>query len=192
MPSFTHNSFVCRAETIEMSSILFQRGCSWGLVPVSLYDESIASLATVQDSACEVCTLKILLKKLQRGGKWGHHPITIWIWSSLQCSLLQRPSFRWVKSRTVWQGMWWKLQCSGKPANFHLPSMLNFQIPVFPFCNFYFLWLEWLFIDLTSVVINECKQNIYFTDQLLDLIHSEMVNSLIWRHLKLHLQDSAS
>lgn len=67
MPSFTHNSFVCRAETIEMSSILSQRGCSQSLFPVSLYDESIASLATVQESACEVRRLKILWKTLQRG-----------------------------------------------------------------------------------------------------------------------------
>lgn len=46
MPSFTHNSFVCRAETIEMSSMLFQRGCSRGLFSVSLDDGSIAALAT--------------------------------------------------------------------------------------------------------------------------------------------------
>lgn len=30
-------------------------------------------------------------KRCRGGGKRGHHPITIWIWSSLQCSLLQWP-----------------------------------------------------------------------------------------------------
>lgn len=30
-------------------------------------------------------------KRCRGGGKRGHHPITIWIWSSLQRSLLQRP-----------------------------------------------------------------------------------------------------
>lgn len=110
---FTYDLFVWRAETIEMSSMHFHRERWKGSFPLSLYNEFISSQqpgdATAQYSACTLYRLKTLWKGLQMGGEEGHHPITIWISSSLLCNLLQ-----WSLFVSLW---YCRLKKSGLPGS---------------------------------------------------------------------------
>lgn len=187
MPSFTHNSFVCGADTIEMSSIVFERGCSRGLFPVSLHDESVAPLATVQDSVCEVRRLKILWKKLQRGGKWGHHPITIWIWSSPQCRLLQQPARSLGKIQDCLAADVMEAAVLGRKKKPKKKTLL-FSISEKHTCM-----LEISDFSFSFLNVYFCDWNIFpFLVFSRPTSSGKLCLCLTWHHFKLLLQDSAS